>query len=64
MKSKQKEQFYQHIVEALVELGTEETLSCMARFMLAVAHQQGTKLELYCDLVYIHVDSKVTALRH
>ncbi|WP_234498151.1 hypothetical protein [Vibrio maritimus] len=64
MKSKQKEQFYQHIVEALAELGTEETLSCMARFMSAVAHQQGTKLEFDCDLAYIHVNPKVTALRH
>ncbi|WP_234498001.1 hypothetical protein [Vibrio maritimus] len=55
---------YQHIAEAFTELGTEETLRCMARFMSAVAHQQGTKLELDCDLVYIHVDPKVTTLRH
>jgi hypothetical protein len=65
MKTKQdREHFYQQIAEAMLQLGTEEALACMARVMSAIAHQQGNHLKLDCDLAIIDVKPKVPLQRH
>lgn len=52
------------MAQALVQLGTEETLSCMARFMSAVAHNQGVALEFNCDLAKVQIEPKQLPQKH
>lgn len=56
--------FCQQMANALVNLGTEETLSCMARFMSAIAQHQGVDLEFDCDLAKVQIERKQLPKRH
>lgn len=51
-------EFCEQIGKALVDLGTKETLSCMARMMAAVAQNQGADIEFDCDLAVVSVERK------
>jgi uncharacterized membrane protein YjjP (DUF1212 family) len=44
--------------KALLELGTQETISCMARMMAAIAQKQGADIEFDCDLAMVKVERK------
>lgn len=50
--------FCQQMADALIKLGTKETLSCMARFMSAIAQDQGVALEFDCDLGTVQIEPK------
>lgn len=50
--------FCEQMGEALVNLGTTETLSCMARMMCAIAHNQSVELEFECDLGTVVITPK------
>lgn len=52
------EEFCEQMGRALLNLGTKETISCMARLMSAIAQREGTDLVFECDL------GKVTIQRH
>ncbi len=56
--------FCQQMANALVNLGTEETLSCMARFMSAIAQHQGMALEFDCDLATVQIKPKQLPKKH
>ncbi|EGR0468541.1 hypothetical protein FG064_16215 [Vibrio cholerae] len=57
-------EFCQQMADALVALGTEETLSCMARFMSAIAQHQNVTLEFDCDLASVHIEPKQLPNKH
>ncbi|MCT8877511.1 hypothetical protein AAEH72_16040 [Shewanella xiamenensis] len=63
-KDKPNRDFCQQMADALVELGTKETLSCMARFMAAIATNQGVALEFNCDLGKVTIEPKELPPRH
>lgn len=56
--------FCDQMGKALVDLGTEEALSCMARMMCAVASNQGVTLEFDCDLGSVNVKPKSLPQTH
>jgi hypothetical protein len=49
-------EFCEQIGVALVNLGTKEALSCMARMMSAIAHKQDTDIEFECDLATVTIE--------
>ncbi|EOX3447536.1 hypothetical protein VCSRO91_2831 [Vibrio cholerae] len=51
-------EFCQQMADALVTLGTEEVLNCMARFMSAIAQHQNATLEFDCDLASVRIETK------
>lgn len=51
-------EFCEQLGNALVTLGTNETLACMARLMAAIAHRQGADLEFDCDVGVVTVERK------
>lgn len=55
-------EFCEQIGDALVKLGTKETLSCMARMMAAIAQKQGADLEFDCDLGTVSIERKTIEL--
>ena len=55
-------EFCEQIGKALVDLGTKETLSCMARMMAAVAQNQGADIEFDCDVAIVSVERKTIKL--
>lgn len=55
-------EFCDQMGQALKSLGTKETLACMARMMIAIAHTQGSDLEFNCELGTITVERKTVAL--
>jgi len=52
------EVFCEQMANAIVQLGTNEALSCMARMMVAVAQNQALDLEFDCDLGVVSVERK------
>lgn len=56
-------EFCEQIGAAIVTLGTQEALSCMARMMCAIAHDQGVELEFECDLGVVEVTTKQPTLQ-
>lgn len=61
---KSSHQFCKQMSDALVNLGTKETLSCMARFMVAIASDQGIAIEFDCDLGKVQVEPVQIPQRH
>jgi hypothetical protein len=55
-------EFCDQIAKALIDLGTNETLSCMARMMSAIAQKQGADIEFDCDLAVVIVERKTIKL--
>jgi hypothetical protein len=55
-------EFCEQIGAALVNLGTKEAMSCMARMMTAVAQKQGADIEFDCDLGVVSVERKTIKL--
>ncbi len=55
-------EFCEQMANALVNLGTKETLSCMARMMVAIAQKQGADLEFDCDLGVVSIERKTIKL--
>ena len=53
---KENREFCEQIGQALVSLGTEETLGCMARMMCAISTHQGGDLELICSLGKVSIE--------
>jgi hypothetical protein len=51
-------EFCEQIGAALVNLGTNEALSCMARMMIAIAQKNGSDLEFNCDMGSVIVECK------
>ena len=51
-------EFCEQVANAIVELGTKEALSCMARMMAAIAHHQNVDLEFDCDLAVVSIERK------
>lgn len=51
-------EFCENMATALIDLGTNETLSCMARMMSAIAQHQGVDLEFDCDLAIVTIERK------
>ncbi|GIC77137.1 hypothetical protein [Moritella sp. F3] len=47
--------FCEQMAKAIIELGTEEALSCMARIICAVAQHQGKEIEFHCDIGTVSV---------
>ncbi len=56
--------FCEQMARALVDLGTEETLSCMGRMMCAIASDQGVELEFDCDLGTVSIKPKPIPSTH
>ncbi|NRB79167.1 MAG: hypothetical protein HRU38_10930 [Saccharospirillaceae bacterium] len=48
-------EFCEQMANAIVTLGTEEALSCMARMICAVAQHQGKEIEFKCDIGTVSV---------
>lgn len=57
-------QFCEQMANAIVQLGTEEALSCMGRMMCAIASQQGVELDFDCDLGTVNIRPKSLPQRH
>ncbi len=55
-KPKGNREFCDQIAQALVSLGTEETLGCMARMMCAITTHQGVDLEFNCSLGKVSIE--------
>ncbi|MEF1335965.1 hypothetical protein REH81_04080 [Vibrio rotiferianus] len=53
---KENREFCEQIGQALVSLGTEEALGCMARMMCAIATHQGFDLEFNCSLGKVSIE--------
>ena len=51
-------EFCEQIGEAMIKLGVKETMSCMARMMVAVAQKEGVDIEFDCDLGAVSVERK------
>jgi hypothetical protein len=51
-------EFCEQIANAIVKLGTNEALSCMARMMAAIAQHQNVDLEFDCDLGVVSIERK------
>lgn len=56
--------FCEQMANALVKLGTEETLSCMGRMMCAIASHQGVELDFDCDLGTVNIKPKTLPQSH
>ena len=46
------------MADAIVNLGTNEALSCMARMMVAIAQNQNLDLQFDCDLGVVSIERK------
>ncbi|RPG68450.1 MAG: hypothetical protein CBC02_000165 [Flavobacteriaceae bacterium TMED42] len=55
-------EFCEQIGEAMIKLGVQETMSCMARMMAAVAQKEGGDIQFDCDLGTVSVERKSIAL--
>tara|TARA_Y100001973_G_C5190058_1_gene330404 strand:- start:1177 stop:1398 length:222 start_codon:yes stop_codon:yes gene_type:complete len=51
-------EFCEQIGEAMIKLGVQETMSCMARMMAAVAQKEGVNIQFDCDLGVVSVERK------
>jgi|GEM_PF-959955 hypothetical protein len=51
-------EFCEQIGEAMIKLGVQETMSCMARLMAAVAQKEGVDIQFDCDLGIVSVERK------
>ena len=58
-------EFAEQIAAAMVELGTEEALGCMARVMCWVAadHGQANPIQFECDLGVVTIEPKQQPLQ-
>ncbi|HDX8356806.1 TPA: hypothetical protein RQN15_000534 [Aeromonas hydrophila] len=56
-------EFADQIAAAIVGLGTEEALSCMARVMCWVAADQGQPIQFECDLGVVAIEPKQQPLQ-
>lgn len=56
-------EFAEQITAAMVTLGTEEALSCMARVMCWVAADQGQPIQFECDLGVVTIEPKQQPLQ-
>ena len=54
--------FCEQIGASLIHLGTQETLSCMARMMSAIAQKQNQDIQFECDLAVVTVKRKTIQL--
>jgi hypothetical protein len=50
--------FCEQMADAIVNLGTNEALSCMARMMVAIAQNQNLDLQFDCDLGVVSIERK------
>ena len=55
-------EFCEQIGAAIIQLGTHEALSCMARMLAAVAQHQGSDIQFDCDLATVTVERKSISL--
>ena len=55
-------EFCEQIGEAMIKLGVQETMSCMARMMAAVAQKEGVDIQFDCDLGTVSVERKSITL--
>lgn len=55
-------EFCEQIGDAMIKLGVQETMSCMARMMAAVAQKEGIDIQFDCDLGTVSVERKSIAL--
>ncbi|XEV12263.1 hypothetical protein ACBZ90_00060 (plasmid) [Vibrio alginolyticus] len=56
--------FCEQMAAATVELGTQEALSCMARYMRVIAHDQGISLQFECDLGSLEIQPNEILIKH
>ncbi|WP_421304661.1 hypothetical protein [Aeromonas veronii] len=56
-------EFAEQIAAAIVALGTEEALSCMARVMCWVAADHGQPIQFECDLGVVAIEPKQQPLQ-
>lgn len=55
--------FCEQLGHALLTLGTEETLACMARMMVAIAQRKHADLIFNCDLGTVTIERKTPLLQ-
>lgn len=55
-------EFCEQIGDAMIKLGVQETMSCMARTLAAVAQHQGSDIQFDCDLATVSVELKSISL--